>query len=324
MLNTYNEVENIANLSLEDEPSDEALEKIEEEVSDVDNIFSTQDIVLDPVKAYLKEIGNVSLLTAEEEIELAVKIKEGDLDAKRKLVEANLRLVVSIAKRYIGHGMQLLDLIQEGNLGLLKAVDKFDYTKKFRFSTYATWWIRQAVIRSISNQSRTIRIPVYMVENINRFSRVQRKLLQELGHNPSLEEIADDMGLSVDKVKEIQLLLQETVSIYTPIGEDGDTLLLDTLVDSEKDAIAEEGEKKEYIDTAIKESLNDLMLELLEQEEIYVITFRYGLNGAEIKTIDCIAENLGKTSDEVKRICNTAIAKFRENQMCKALFNEIR
>ena len=241
----------------------------------------------DPVRMYLKEIGKISLLTAEEEVEIAKRMEAGDESAKKELAEANLRLVVSIAKRYVGRGMSFLDLIQEGNLGLMKAVDKFDYTKGFKFSTYATWWIRQAITRAIADQARTIRIPVHMVETINKLVRVQRQLVQDLGRDPLPEEIAAEMNLDVDRVREIQKIAQEPVSLETPIGEEEDSHLGDFIPDDE---ILSPQDAATF--TLLKEQLNTV-LETLTEREKKVLTLRFGLEDGRARTLEeRLAKNL--------------------------------
>ena len=246
----------------------------------------------DPVRMYLKEIGKISLLTAEEEVEIAKRMEEGDELAKKELAEANLRLVVSIAKRYVGRGMSFLDLIQEGNLGLMKAVDKFDYTKGFKFSTYATWWIRQAITRAIADQARTIRIPVHMVETINKLVRVQRQLVQDLGRDPLPEEIAAEMNLDVERVREIQKIAQEPVSLETPIGEEEDSHLGDFIPDDE---ILSPQDAATF--TLLKEQLNTV-LETLTEREKKVLTLRFGLDDGRARTL----EEVGKEFDVTREI----------------------
>ena len=264
----------------DDEPDEEMLLAEEEEV-DVENIdLSVPDGVSieDPVRMYLKEIGKVPLLSAEEEIELAKKMEEGDEEAKKKLAEANLRLVVSIAKRYVGRGMLFLDLIQEGNLGLIKAVEKFDYRKGYKFSTYATWWIRQAITRAIADQARTIRIPVHMVETINKLIRVSRQLLQELGREPTPEEIAKEMNMPVDRVREILKISQEPVSLETPIGEEEDSHLGDFIQD---DNVPVPADAAAF--TLLREQLNEVLDTLTEREQ-KVLKLRFGLDDGRQNT----------------------------------------
>ena len=250
----------------------------------------------DPVRMYLKEIGKISLLTAEEEVEIAKRMEEGDELAKKELAEANLRLVVSIAKRYVGRGMSFLDLIQEGNLGLMKAVDKFDYTKGFKFSTYATWWIRQAITRAIADQARTIRIPVHMVETINKLVRVQRQLVQDLGRDPLPEEIAAEMNLDVERVREIQKIAQEPVSLETPIGEEEDSHLGDFIPDDE---ILSPQDAATF--TLLKEQLNTV-LETLTEREKKVLTLRFGLDDGRARTLEEIAAEMNLDVERVREI----------------------
>ena len=258
-------------LDVDDEPTEEELENIEFSVPDGVSIE-------DPVRMYLKEIGKVPLLSADEEVELAKKMETGDLDARKRLAEANLRLVVSIAKRYVGRGMLFLDLIQEGNLGLIKAVEKFDYRKGYKFSTYATWWIRQAITRAIADQARTIRIPVHMVETINKLIRVQRQLLQELGREPYPEEIAKEMNLPVDRVREIQKISQEPVSLETPIGEEEDSHLGDFIQD---DNVPVPAEAAAF--TLLKEQLSEVLGTLTDRER-KVLELRFGLDDGRART----------------------------------------
>jgi RNA polymerase primary sigma factor len=259
----------------------------------------------DPVRMYLKEIGKVPLLSADEEIELAKKMEDGDRDAKKKLSEANLRLVVSIAKRYVGRGMQFLDLIQEGNLGLIKAVDKFDYRKGYKFSTYATWWIRQAITRAIADQARTIRIPVHMVETINKLIRVQRQMLQELGREPSTEEIAAEMGLPVERVREIQNISQEPVSLETPIGEEEDSHLGDFIKDDNVPVPAEAAAA-----SILKEQLMEV-LDTLTERERKVIRLRFGLDDGRQRTLEEVGKEFDVTRERIRQIEAKALRKLR-------------
>lgn len=267
----------------------------------------------DPVRMYLKEIGRVPLLSAEEEVKLAKRIEEGDEEAKRRLAEANLRLVVSIAKRYVGRGMLFLDLIQEGNMGLIKAVEKFDHTKGYKFSTYATWWIRQAITRAIADQARTIRIPVHMVETINKLIRVSRQLLQELGREPAPEEIAKEMELSVEKVREIMKIAQEPVSLETPIGEEDDSHLGDFIEDQEalapSDAAAYE---------LLKEQLEDVLDTLTEREE-NVLRLRFGLDDGRTRTLEEVGKVFGVTRERIRQIEAKALRKLRHPSRSKRL-----
>ena len=274
-------------------PSEEDLNEMAEALSD------------DPVKQYLREIGSYALLTVEEEVELAQRISTGDKAAKRRLTEANLRLVVSIAKRYVGRGMQFLGLIQEGNLGLIKAVDKFDYRKGYKFSTYATWWIRQAITRAIADQARTIRIPVHMVETINKLIRVQRQMLQELGREPSTEEIAEEMGLPVERVREIQNISQEPVSLETPIGEEEDSHLGDFIKDDNVPVPAEAAAA-----SILKEQLMEV-LDTLTERERKVIRLRFGLDDGRARTLEEVGKEFDVTRERIRQIEAKALRKLR-------------
>ncbi|MDU5805980.1 MAG: RNA polymerase sigma factor RpoD [Peptoniphilus harei] len=267
----------------------------------------------DPVRMYLKEIGKISLLTAEEEVEIAKRMEAGDELAKKELAEANLRLVVSIAKRYVGRGMSFLDLIQEGNLGLMKAVDKFDYTKGFKFSTYATWWIRQAITRAIADQARTIRIPVHMVETINKLVRVQRQLVQDLGRDPLPEEIAAEMNLDVERVREIQKIAQEPVSLETPIGEEEDSHLGDFIPDDE---ILSPQDAATF--TLLKEQLNTV-LETLTEREKKVLTLRFGLDDGRARTLEEVGKEFDVTRERIRQIEAKALRKLRHPSRSKKL-----
>ncbi len=267
----------------------------------------------DPVKMYLKDIGKVPLLSSEEEVELAKRMLEGDEEAKQKLSEANLRLVVNIAKRYVGRGMLFLDLIQEGNLGLMKAVEKFDYTKGFKFSTYATWWIRQAITRAIADQARTIRIPVHMVETINRQVRAQRALLQELGREPTPEEIADYMGISADKVVEIQKIAQDPVSLETPIGEEEDSHLVDFIEDTKTVAPSEMAAQ-----SMLREQLIAALHKLTPREE-KVIRLRYGLDDGRTRTLEEVGKEFNVTRERIRQIEAKALRKLRNPSKSKKL-----
>ena len=267
----------------------------------------------DPVRMYLKEIGKVALLKAEEETELAKRMEQGDEEAKRKLAEANLRLVVSIAKRYVGRGMLFLDLIQEGNLGLIKAVEKFDYEKGFKFSTYATWWIRQAITRAIADQARTIRIPVHMVETINKLIRVSRQLLQDLGREPTPEEIAKEMNLDVEKVREIQKIAQEPVSLETPIGEEEDSHLGDFIPDDDAQAPAEAATF-----TMLKEQLIDV-LDTLTPREQKVLRLRFGLDDGRARTLEEVGKEFDVTRERIRQIEAKALRKLRHPSRSKKL-----
>jgi len=281
---------------------------------DDDNQLGSNVKINDPVKMYLKEIGRVELLSHEEEIVLAKKILEGDEGAKKKLAAANLRLVVSIAKRYVGRGMLFLDLIQEGNMGLIKAVEKFDYTKGFKFSTYATWWIRQAITRAIADQARTIRIPVHMVETINKLTRVQRQLIQELGREPSAEEIAEQMdGMTPEKVREIQKISLEPVSLETPIGEEDDSHLGDFIEDegvmSPDDYAANE---------LLKDELNEVLLELTDREE-KVLRLRFGLDDGRTRTLEEVGKEFNVTRERIRQIEAKALRKLKHPSRSKRL-----
>ena len=267
----------------------------------------------DPVRMYLKEIGRVPLLSAEEEIELAKRIEQGDQEAKKRLAEANLRLVVSIAKRYVGRGMLFLDLIQEGNMGLLKAVEKFDYRKGYKFSTYATWWIRQAITRAIADQARTIRIPVHMVETINKLIRVSRQLLQELGREPTAEEIAKEMDLTPEKVREIIKIAQEPVSLETPIGEEDDSHLGDFIED--QDALAPSDAAAYEL---LKEQLEDVLDTLTEREE-HVLRLRFGLDDGRTRTLEEVGQVFGVTRERIRQIEAKALRKLRHPSRSKRL-----
>ena len=284
----------------------------EEEIVDPETVaesFSTDD----PVRMYLKEIGKVPLLTAEEEVALAIRMAEGDEEAKRRMAEANLRLVVSIAKRYVGRGMLFLDLIQEGNLGLIKAVEKFDYTKGYKFSTYATWWIRQAITRAIADQARTIRIPVHMVETINKVIRVSRQLLQELGHDPSAEEIAEEMNLPVEKIRDILKIAQEPVSLETPIGEEEDSHLGDFIED---EGASEPSEAASF--TLLKEQLMTV-LDTLTPREKKVLELRFGILDGRTRTLEEVGKEFNVTRERIRQIEAKALRKLRHPSRSKKL-----
>ena len=291
---------------------DEIEEVTEEEMMDTDALVDTFSAD-DPVRMYLKEIGKVPLLSPEQEVELAKRMAEGDEDAKRRMAEANLRLVVSIAKRYVGRGMLFLDLIQEGNLGLIKAVDKFDYTKGYKFSTYATWWIRQAITRAIADQARTIRIPVHMVETINKVIRVSRQLLQELGHDPSAEEIAEEMGMSMDKVRDILKIAQEPVSLETPIGEEEDSHLADFIPDEDA---SEPAEAASF--TLLKEQLMEVLSTLTPREE-KVLRLRFGLEDGRTRTLEEVGKEFNVTRERIRQIEAKALRKLRHPSRSKKL-----
>ena len=282
-------------------------EDINEEIAQIETVLaSTEGINIDdPVRMYLKEIGKVPLLNANEEIEIAQRMADGDLDAKHQLAEANLRLVVSIAKRYVGRGMLFLDLIQEGNLGLIKAVEKFDYRKGYKFSTYATWWIRQAITRAIADQARTIRIPVHMVETINKLIRVNRQLVQELGRDPRPDEIAKEMGISEDKVREILKIAQEPVSLETPIGEEDDSHLGDFIPDDDAPAPADA-----VAVALLKEQLVEV-LNTLTPREAKVLRLRYGLDDGKARTLEEVGKEFNVTRERIRQIESKALRKLR-------------
>ena len=280
---------------------------------DIESTIPKSIAVDDPVRMYLKEIGKVPLLTAEEEIELAKRLEKGDEEAKKRLCEANLRLVVSIAKRYVGRGMLFLDLIQEGNLGLIKAVDKFDYTKGYKFSTYATWWIRQAITRSIADQARTIRIPVHMVETINKLIRVSRQLLQTYGREPTPDEIAKEMGISVEKVREIQKIAQEPVSLETPIGEEEDSHLGDFIPDEDVPAPAEAAAF-----SMLKEQLVEVLDTLTEREQ-KVLKLRFGLEDGRARTLEEVGKEFDVTRERIRQIEAKSLRKLRHPSRSKKL-----
>jgi RNA polymerase primary sigma factor len=287
------------------------IDDIEEE--DIDITIPEGISIDDPVRMYLKEIGKVPLLSSDEEIELAKKMEQGDEEAKKRLAEANLRLVVSIAKRYVGRGMLFLDLIQEGNLGLIKAVEKFDFRKGFKFSTYATWWIRQAITRAIADQARTIRIPVHMVETINKLIRVSRQLLQELGRDPTPEEIAKEMGMSEDKVRDIMKISQEPVSLETPIGEEEDSHLGDFIPDDDAPAPAESAAF-----TLLKEQLIDVLDTLTPREE-KVLRLRFGLDDGRARTLEEVGREFNVTRERIRQIEAKALRKLRHPSRSKKL-----
>ena len=325
---TYQEIlDEVENIDLSPEQIEKIYEVIESmgievqgATNDVDIIEEEIDLSVpegiaidDPVRMYLKEIGKVPLLSSEEEMELAKKIEEGSQYAKKKLAEANLRLVVSIAKRYVGRGMLFLDLIQEGNLGLIKAVEKFDFRKGFKFSTYATWWIRQAITRAIADQARTIRIPVHMVETINKLIRVQRQLLQELGRDPFPEEISKVMDLPVEKVREIQKIAQEPVSLETPIGEEEDSHLGDFIPDDDAPAPAEAAAF-----TMLKEQLINVLDTLTPREE-KVIRLRYGIDDSRPRTLEEVGREFNVTRERIRQIEAKALRKLRHPSRSKKL-----
>lgn len=315
------EIKPVAEAELEETPV--LLEEIEEvdnldEVSEVD--LSKVDLsvpegvgVDDPVRMYLKEIGKIPLLSAEEEVELAKRMELGDEEAKKRLAEANLRLVVSIAKRYVGRGMLFLDLIQEGNLGLIKAVEKFDYKKGYKFSTYATWWIRQAITRAIADQARTIRIPVHMVETINKLMRVSRQMVQELGREPSPEEIAEKMDMPIERVREILKIAQEPVSLETPIGEEEDSHLGDFIQD---DNVPVPAEAATY--TMLKEQIVDVLTSLTEREQ-KVLRLRFGLDDGRPRTLEEVGKEFDVTRERIRQIEAKALRKLRHPSRSKKL-----
>ncbi len=285
----------------------------EDEIENIDLSVPDGVSIDDPVRMYLKEIGKVPLLSADEEVELAQRMEKGDIEAKKKLAEANLRLVVSIAKRYVGRGMLFLDLIQEGNLGLIKAVEKFDYTKGFKFSTYATWWIRQAITRAIADQARTIRIPVHMVETINKYVRVQRQLLQELGREPQPEEIAKQMNMPVERVREIQKISLEPVSLETPIGEEEDSHLGDFIQD---DNVPVPAEAAAF--TLLREQLDEVLGTLTEREQ-KVLKLRFGLEDGRARTLEEVGKEFKVTRERIRQIEAKALRKLRHPSRSRKL-----
>jgi len=328
---TFEEIaDRLSNFSVESEEMDEFYEDLEEQgievIDDTDDAdkdegdSDSKDLAVplgvkinDPVRMYLKEIGRVDLLTAEEEVELAKRILDGDQLAAQELAEANLRLVVSIAKRYVGRGMLFLDLIQEGNMGLIKAVEKFDHTKGFKFSTYATWWIRQAITRAIADQARTIRIPVHMVETINKLIRIQRQLLQELGRDPTPEEIGKEMDLTPDKVREILKIAQEPVSLETPIGEEDDSHLGDFIEDQEAVSPSDHAAYE-----LLKEQLEDVLDTLTDREE-NVLRLRFGLDDGRTRTLEEVGKVFGVTRERIRQIEAKALRKLRHPSRSKQL-----
>ena len=337
----YQEIsDHFADLHLEEEQMDDILDALEKSGIDVLRITDDDDIpdeelllsdedevdmenldlsipdgisIEDPVRMYLKEIGKVPLLSAEEEIELAKRMENGDQEAKKRLAEANLRLVVSIAKRYVGRGMLFLDLIQEGNLGLIKAVEKFDYRKGYKFSTYATWWIRQAITRAIADQARTIRIPVHMVETINKLIRVSRQLLQELGREPTPEEISEEMGMPVDRVREILKISQEPVSLETPIGEEEDSHLGDFIQD---DNVPVPAEAASF--TLLREQLVEVLGTLTEREQ-KVLRLRFGLDDGRARTLEEVGKEFNVTRERIRQIEAKALRKLRHPSRSRKL-----
>jgi len=314
--------ETLENLGIEIIPDEESieLEEINKEVEklskpeEMEKFLAQEGLAIDdPVRMYLKEIGKVPLLDSEEELALAIRMSKNDEVAKRKIVEANLRLVVSIAKRYVGRGMFFLDLIQEGNLGLIKAVEKFDYNKGFKFSTYATWWIRQAITRAIADQARTIRIPVHMVETINKVNRISHRLLQELGHEASPDEVAADMGMSVDKVRDIMKIAQEPVSLEMPIGEEDDSHLGDFISDDDAPAPAEAASY-----TLLREQLCEVLHTLNPREE-HVLKLRFGLEDGRTRTLEEVGKVFNITRERIRQIEAKALRKLRHPSRSKRL-----
>lgn len=315
----YDSLETMGVEIVEDDFDDIPLEDIEIAVTGSSSPATPEDTsaeniaIDDPVKVYLKEIGRVPLLTPEEEIDLAIRISKGDAVAKKRLSEANLRLVVSIAKRYLGRGMQFLDLIQEGNLGLIKAVEKFDYTKGFKFSTYATWWIRQAITRAIADQARTIRIPVHMVETINKVKKVSSQLLHTNGHEPTADEIAEELDMPVDKVREIMRVAQEPVSLETPIGEEEDSHLGDFIPDDDAPAPADAASH-----TLLKEQLSEVLDTLTPREE-KVLRLRFGLEDGRSRTLEEVGREFNVTRERIRQIEAKALRKLRHPSRSKKL-----
>lgn len=307
------EIETTVIDALEVDATDESLEMIEKENEEQNIGYDELDIsekagIDDPVRAYFKSIGRTKLLSADEEIELGKRIANGDEDAKKKLTEANLRLVVSIAKRYSGRGMHLLDLIQEGNIGLMRAADKFDYSKGFKFSTYATWWIRQSITRSIADQSRTIRIPVHMGETINKMNRVKRELLVELGMEPNTEQIADRMGIPVEKVRDIMMAAMDPISLETPIGEEEDSKLEDFVQDSTQSV------ERTVIQSRLREQVDEVLGKLPEREE-RVLRLRFGLDDGRERTLEEVGREFNVTRERIRQIEMKALRKLRVNHI---------
>lgn len=313
-LNSFYDTCDRLNIKIIDDTAPEISEKGGDAdlVDDLEMALSTEGIAIDdPVKVYLKEIGRVPLLSSDEETELAKRMAEGDTKAKNRLSEANLRLVVSIAKKYVGRGMQFLDLIQEGNLGLLKAVEKFDYTKGFKFSTYATWWIRQAITRAIADQARTIRIPVHMVETISKVKKVSSQLLHETGHDPSAEEIAEKLNMPAERVREIMRIAQDPVSLETPIGEEEDSHLGDFIPDDDAPAPADAASLM-----LLKEQLNDV-LSTLTDREAKVLKLRFGLEDGRSRTLEEVGKEFDVTRERIRQIEAKALRKLRHPSRSK-------
>ena len=307
------EIETTVIDALEVDATDESLEMIEKENEEQNIGYDELDIsekagIDDPVRAYFKSIGRTKLLSADEEIELGKRIANGDEDAKKKLTEANLRLVVSIAKRYSGRGMHLLDLIQEGNIGLMRAADKFDYSKGFKFSTYATWWIRQSITRSIADQSRTIRIPVHMGDTINKMNRVKRELLVELGMEPNTEQIADRMGIPVEKVRDIMMAAMDPISLETPIGEEEDSKLEDFVQDSTQSV------ERTVIQSRLREQVDEVLGKLPERAE-RVLRLRFGLDDGRERTLEEVGREFNVTRERIRQIEMKALRKLRVNHI---------
>jgi len=299
---------------LADEDEDAAEDGFTDAAEDASDLSVPDGIALDdPVRMYLKEIGRVPLLTAQQEVELAQRIEQGDETAAKQLAEANLRLVVSIARRYVGRGMHFLDLIQEGNLGLMKAVEKFDYRKGFKFSTYATWWIRQAISRAIADQARTIRIPVHMVETINRLVRSQRQLVQDLGREPSAEEIADAMDISADRVREIMKVAQEPVSLETPIGDEGDSHLADFIEDEDAESPADVAS---YL--LLRQQIDEVLTTMTPREQ-KVLELRFGLEDGRARTLEEVGQAFGVTRERIRQIEAKALRKLRHPSRARLL-----
>jgi len=313
-LNELFEETPILDIDFDEEPSEDDLKLEEMNIDNIEEDMSFDNVSLDdPVKVYLREIGRVPLLSSDEEVELAIMISQGDMKAKQRLTEANLRLVVSIAKKYVGRGMYFLDLIQEGNVGLIKAVDKFDYTKGFKFSTYATWWIRQAITRAIADQARTIRIPVHMVETINRLKKIQSQLLHENGYEPSEELIAEKMNLPVERITEIMRVAQEPVSMETPIGPEEDSRLMDFIRD--EDALAPD---EAALKTITNEDIDNVLKTLTPREES-VIRLRFGLKDGRCHTLEEVGSEFNVTRERIRQIEAKALRRLKHPNKTKKL-----